>query len=113
LSGLLGQILDFREDRVLAATQKQGNTTAGSPRDCHFEDPLVQIWPVLMLDGLDPRGAELPATRLALIPRDGLVVVLGATVALLAVEVGRRRRVVNASRVGAGGPGVPHGPKLT
>ena len=46
---------------------------------------------MLLVNGFDPGGGELLATGPALIPRNGLVVVLGCAIALLAVEVGRRR----------------------
>ena len=63
---------------------------------------------MLALDGLDLGGAELPATRLALVARDGLVIVLGATVALLPIEPGRRLGVVYTRGIGAGWARVPH-----
>lgn len=75
-----------------------------------------------MPDGFDQGGRELLAARLAFIDRHRLVVVLGAAVAVLTVEVSRRQRLlyfgggitpVLALGVGAGRPGVPHSPKLT
>lgn len=91
-SCLVGQVLDFSQHGVLAPPEQLGNASTGRSRHRHLENPLVQVGTVLALNGLYPRSAELTT---------------------LAIEVDWRLGVVNASRVAAGWPGVPHTLNLT
>lgn len=63
---------------------------------------------MLPLDGLGLSCAEVAPTRFALIAWDGLMVVLGSSVALLAKKARRWRQVIDAGDVGTDGPWVLH-----
>ena len=61
-----------------------------------------------MVDGFYPGGRELLAARLTLISRNGLVVMLGRAVALLAVEVCRGRLLLLRAGDGFGAVSYTH-----
>lgn len=106
---LVSQVDDFVGDGALGTAQQGFHTTHGDTGHGKGEDLPVEFGPVLPADGFGLRRREVGIAFLALVARHRLAVVLGAAVALLAIEVGGWVPVVPAVRVRAVGPGVPHG----
>ena len=94
--GFPHQVLDLAFNRFGIAPQKNHHAPHGHTRDGHLENFAIEVRAMLPFDGLGLGGAEIRTTRLALIAWDGLVIVLGATVAFLAIEARHRRQVIDA-----------------
>jgi hypothetical protein len=110
---LPGEVLNLPFDGARAACQKKCHAPhrhAGHRQGKHLR---IEVGALLIANGLELRGAEIRAARFTLVPRDRLVVVLGAPVAFLPIGVRQRVVVGRAGRVGTLRAWVLHTSKST